>query len=31
MLQPIAGEVENTYHLLTGEDASTGDRTRTQR
>lgn len=30
-LQPLSGEVENVYRLLTGDDVSTADRTRTRR
>lgn len=30
-MQPLSGEVENTYRLLTAEDVSEADRTRTER
>jgi hypothetical protein len=30
-MQPLAGEVDNAYRLLTGDDVSTADRTRTER
>ena len=30
-MQPLAGEVENAYRLLTGDDASDADRTRVER
>lgn len=30
-VQPLAGEVENMYHLLTGDDVSGADHTRTRR
>jgi hypothetical protein len=30
-MQPLSGEADNVYHLLTGEDVTSADRTRTRR
>lgn len=30
-MQPLSGEADNVYHLLTGDDVTTADRTRTRR